>query len=366
MLCLPAGSPKEIARSRVTYSQAMVGRWRRISVGRTRERPLMLRRAGGWTVFLVVGLLVMTGCSRSPEAKKARYLERGDKYAAQEQYPEAILEYRNVLQLDPANERAIRQLGLAHYQLGELGQAFRYLLKAEELAPDNPDVRVKLATIYFLGGRPEEARRELTFVLEKEPKNLEGLALLANMATTPEEVAAAVQRLEAAQADLGDRAKLHMALGVLYLRQQDVGKAERAFQAAVAREPKSVDAHVVLGNFYLSRRDATQAEREFKAAAAIAPTGSLARMRLADFYLLAGRPDEAKRILTEITQKVPDFLPAWRRLAAIALRERNPDESLKVLQILLKKNPSDLEGHFLLGRAPRQARDHRGDSGIPA
>src|SRR5215471_13332553 len=311
MLCLPAGSPKEIARSRVTYSQAMVGRWRRISVGRTRERQLMLRGAGGWTVFLVIGLLMTTGCSRSPEAKKARYLERGDKYAAQEQYPEAILEYRNVLQLD-------------------------------------------------------EAKRELTFVLEKEPKNLEGLSLLANMATTPEEVAAAVQRLEAAQADLGDRAKFHMALGVLYLRQQDVGKAERAFQEAVAKEPTSVDAHVVLGNFYLSRRDAPQAEREFKAAAAIAPTGSLARMRLADFYLLAGRPDEAKRILTEITQKVPDFLPAWRRLAAIALRERNPDESLKVLQILLKKNPSDLEGHFLLGRAPRQARDHRGDSGIPA
>jgi tetratricopeptide (TPR) repeat protein len=70
----------------------------------------------GWTLLLVVGLLVATDCPRSPEVKKARHLERGDKYAAQEQYPEAILEYRNVLRIDPANERAIRQLGLAHYQ----------------------------------------------------------------------------------------------------------------------------------------------------------------------------------------------------------------------------------------------------------
>ena len=51
----------------------------------------MSRRTRGWTCLLVVGLLVVAGCSRSPEAKKARHLERGDKYAAQEQYQEAIL-----------------------------------------------------------------------------------------------------------------------------------------------------------------------------------------------------------------------------------------------------------------------------------
>src|SRR6267143_778052 len=121
----------------------------------------MPRRTRAWISFLVIGLLVAAGCSRSPEAKKARHLERGDKYAAQEQYQEAILEYRNVLRIEPANERAIKQLGLAHYQLGELGQAFRYLLRAEELAPDAPDVRAKLARIYFLGGNADEARREL-------------------------------------------------------------------------------------------------------------------------------------------------------------------------------------------------------------
>ena len=216
----------------------------------------MSRRTRGWALLLVVVLLVVAGCSRSPEAQKARHLERGDKYAAQEQYREAILEYRNVLRFDPANERAIRQLGVSYYQLGELAQAFRYLLKAEELAPDAPDVRLKLGTIYLLGGKADEARREVTFVLEKEPKNLDGLALLASMAATPEEVDAAIRRLETAQADLGDRAKLHLALGVLYLRKQDVARAERAFQEAVAKEPKSVEAHLALGNFYLGKRDA--------------------------------------------------------------------------------------------------------------
>ena len=47
-------------------------------------------------------------------------------------------------EFDPANARAIKQLGLAHYHLGEMAQAFRYLLKTQELTPDDLDVRLKL------------------------------------------------------------------------------------------------------------------------------------------------------------------------------------------------------------------------------
>src|SRR4029450_10843972 len=138
---------------------------------------LMSRHLGVWTILLAVGLLVVAGCSRSPEAQKARYLERGDKYAAREQYREAILEYRNVLRLDPANAHAMRQLGLLHNQLGEFAQAFRFLLKAQELTADDNEVRLKLGGIYLLAGKPDEAREEATSVLAKEPNNVDALAL---------------------------------------------------------------------------------------------------------------------------------------------------------------------------------------------
>src|SRR5213593_4523196 len=99
-------------------------------------------------VFMTV-LVLVAGCSRSPEAKKARHLERGDKYFAREQYREAVIEYANVLRIDGANPRAIRQLALAYYHLGEPAQAFPYLLKSREIEPDNLDVRLKLGTIYL-------------------------------------------------------------------------------------------------------------------------------------------------------------------------------------------------------------------------
>src|SRR5262249_39414010 len=152
----------------------------------------------------------------------------GDKYFAREQYREAIIEYQNVLRIEANNVRALQQSGFAHYQLGELTQSFRYLLKSKELAPDNVDVRLKLGTIYLLARRPDEARAEVTFALERNPKNLELLVLLAGAAATPEEVDRALQRLNGVRADLGDRAKFHVALGSLYLGKKNLLAAEQA------------------------------------------------------------------------------------------------------------------------------------------
>src|SRR5206468_495858 len=141
-------------------------------------------------VLLIVALTLAAGCARSPEAKKARYLARGDVYFQKEQYREAIIEYRNALRIEPTNARAIRQLGMAHYSLGEYGRAFAYLLNASQAAPDDLDVRLKLATLYLAARKLPEAHQEASFVLGKDPKSLDALVLLAGSASTPQEVEA--------------------------------------------------------------------------------------------------------------------------------------------------------------------------------
>jgi len=301
------------------------------------------------TVFLMIAL-VLAGCARTPEAKKARYLERGNRYFKQEQYREAILEYRNVLRLDQKEPAATRQLGLAHYQLGQFGLAFRYLTQAQQLDPDNTEVRLKLASIYVLGGRPDDATAQVEVVLKKEPGNLDALVIFAGAANTPREIDEALARVQAVQPTLGTTAKLHLALAGLYLRKQDPAAAEREFREAVAREPNSVEAHVAMGNFFVSRRDLASAEGEFRTAADLAPMGSPARVRLADFYLLMRRPDDARRVLKQSTEKAPDSLPAWRLLAQLDFAEGKLADAVKSIDVVLKKSPSDVDGHLLRGR----------------
>ena len=245
-----------------------------------------------YTALLIVGLVAVAGCAQSPEAKKARHLTRGDSYFEQHQHAEAIIEYANVLRIDRGNAHAITRIALAYYELGQLGQAFPYLLKARDLDPKNLGVRLKLGTIYLLARRTQDARNETTAILETDPRNFDGLLLSAATVTTPAEVDVEIRRLEDARAAFADRAKLHMSLGVLYLQKRSPDGAERAFREAVAREPKSVEAHIVLADFYASQRDTAQAEREYKAAAALGPVGSMARLKLANFYFAMQKPDE--------------------------------------------------------------------------
>jgi Flp pilus assembly protein TadD len=305
------------------------------------------RRAG---IAVLGGGLLAVGCARSPEAEVARHLARGDSFAASAQYQEAVIEYRNVLRVDQANARALRQLGLAHYQLGEFAEAYPYLLKVRDFRPGDVEVRLDLGTMELGAGKTEEARRDVGEVLTREPMNLRGLTLLAALASTPDEVNEAITRLEAARTALGGRVEIELALGPLFLRKQDVPRAGRAFARAAELDPKSVEAHSALGNFFVGTRNIAHAEREFEAAADLAPIGSPVRMKLADFYIYQGKPAEAKRVLTEVTRPAPEYLPAWRRLAELALDERRYDESLKIARTILEKNPSDVDGHVVMGR----------------
>jgi tetratricopeptide (TPR) repeat protein len=312
----------------------------------------------GWVMLLVALVAIGAGCAQSPDAKKARHLERGDKYFAREKYREAIIEYRNVLRYDESNARAMRQVGMAFYNQRELGQAYPYLLKAKELEPGNIDVHLLIGAIELVRGRFKDAALEANIVLEKDPRHVEGLFLLAGAARSPGEVAAAVRRLEAAQRDLGDKATLDVALSRLYLLMGDEAGAERALQWAVTKEPKAVEARMTLADFYMSRHDTDRAEQEYKAAAELAPPGSPARIRLTDFQLLQQKPEEAKRLLAEITQKAPDYIPAWRRTAEIALKEHRYDECLKAAQVILAKNPSDFDAHLIVGRVHMARREN--------
>ncbi len=79
-------------------------------------------------LLLVLVLVMGAGGCESPQETKVRHLERGDEYFSQAQYQAAVSEYRNALRLHETDEHAIQRLGLAYYQLGELGQSFPLLL----------------------------------------------------------------------------------------------------------------------------------------------------------------------------------------------------------------------------------------------
>jgi tetratricopeptide (TPR) repeat protein len=307
-----------------------------------------MKRQTTWAAFLILAMaLGGSGCGMVKDFRMKRHLKRAEQYYAEKKYKEATIEYRNVLHYDPQNFAAVKKLGLAYYESGQLGEAFPPLRRYHDQNPDDLEVRQKLGTIYLMGRAPDKAREEALAILAKKPLDLDALSLLAEAAHTPEEIDDAIARIEPHRDELGEPDRVARVLGVLYARKPDLPRAEKEFDTAVASKPDSVESHLALARLHLGKHELEAAEKEFKAAADLSKPDSFARLQLADFYLLTHRVDDAKKTLEQITSQAPDAFPAWLRLAEIAYAEKRLDDAQKAVDAVLKPSPDNVTALIL-------------------
>src|SRR5262245_54175418 len=92
-------------------------------------------------ILTVAMALASMSCSfGSSEDKKAKHHERGLAYFQQEKYQEALIEFKNVVQLDSKDADSHYRLALIYLKLGglpNLQAAFAELTRATELDPSN-------------------------------------------------------------------------------------------------------------------------------------------------------------------------------------------------------------------------------------
>jgi len=303
----------------------------------------------------VVMLTILVGaflgaCAEAPDAQRARHLSRGNEYFERGRYKDAVIEYQNVLRFDATNERAIERMGASYHNLGDFRRAFPFLMKARQTNPDDMGVTMKLAAIYLLASRLDDARELAGIILEKDPANLEALQVVAVAARRQNEIAEAAAGFEAARPALEGRAGYHISLAELSLKTRDFTKAEAQLKDALERDAKSVQAHLMLANVYRAKGDRDAALSELKTAVAIEPVTGGARLHLVDFYAGSNDYAKAKEVLNSAKEGDGDYLAARRRLAEAAFIEGKTDDSLAILGDIFKKAPSDVEGHLIRGR----------------
>ncbi len=180
--------------------------------------------------LVLVECLLATGCARSPEAQKARHWS-----AATSTRPSSSTEKRSsstgtsCAATRPMPARCGDRPGVLQARRARAGVPF--LHKAQEIAPDDVEVRLKLGTIYFLArqGREGAAGGRRRFSIATRGISTRS-SLLADVASTRDgSGCAAFRRLETVRAESGDQARIELTLGGLYLRKQDPTSAERAF-----------------------------------------------------------------------------------------------------------------------------------------
>lgn len=81
--------------------------------------------------------LLLSSCSSDPNQRKLSYLKSGQHYFNQKKFQEAVIEFRNAIQIDPRFAEAHYQLARSYQSLKNYNAAYRELLDTVTLAPEN-------------------------------------------------------------------------------------------------------------------------------------------------------------------------------------------------------------------------------------
>ena len=206
-----------------------------------------------WLLAVALTGLAGAGCTKA--LRRARHLSRGDKEFQAQHYDQAEIEYLNVLKVSPGDPVAVRQLGIIYQEEGRVARAQQYLRRACELEPGNIEAHTKRALNALSLGDVKTAMEQATLVLSKKPGDPDALEVLASSAINSNSVRQVEQQIQKLRQADQDRASYHVAFGALWLRRQDLDKAQAEFKKALELDPKCSSALVAMGNFYWARKD---------------------------------------------------------------------------------------------------------------
>ena len=273
------------------------------------------------TLFVGVMILILSGCSQSPQAREAQYLEKGKNEFQKKNYAVAILHLKNAMQAQPRDAEPYYQLGLAYLASSDFNTAAAYFRKASELNPKHTGAQLKLAELMSTSRSKqvvEEAQKRTQDVLTLLPDDIEALNVLAVTELRLGKPESAEAHLEQALRKSPSDLKSSVALAQARLARKDVAGAEEALQQAAEQAPKSPAPRVHLGGFYRALGRTAEAEQQFRQALTLDPKNGPALMSLGAMQVRAGQADQAEQ--------------TYRQVAALPEKQYKPIHALFLFQ----------------------------------
>src|ERR1035441_9330812 len=110
-----------------------------------------MRRIHGKACAVILAGMLLVCCSRSPEARRDKYMEAGKQFLAKKDFSRALLQFKNAAQATPKDAEPYYQMGLAALLLGDLRTGVTSLKRAVGLNPKHAGAQLKLAELMALG-----------------------------------------------------------------------------------------------------------------------------------------------------------------------------------------------------------------------
>jgi tetratricopeptide (TPR) repeat protein len=289
--------------------------------------------------------LVLASCSNL-ETEKVRYLQRGNRYAAEKRdvfNPRAVAAQVELSRLtEPSNPAAGTALARSLVAAGDVARAETEIAELLKRLPHSPVVHALNGTFHASRSNAVAARSSFERALELSPGFLEalgGLTYLDLMAKAPEQ---AIARLEAEIARKPTSAPLLALLARVYSAASDQSKTEQALRRAVSVDPRFTPGYTMLAQLYTQQRRIDEARAEFEGVVQRDPSAVGARTMVGMLLEAQGRQDEARKSYEATVNSTENAPVAANKLAFMyAEQGMNLDVALQLATSAKQRLPDD-------------------------
>ena len=317
------------------------------------RQPVMQRIVVVFSAAVLAGVLV-SGCARSPEVRRDKFMAAGQQYLQKKDYARAILQFRDAAQVMPKDPEVYYQLGIAYAYSRDYNMAVRSFQRTLALNPHHVGAELGISQIYAHTNNPallKDAETRLNALLagpSVSPDTLNTLALTEWQLGNHDE---AIERLEEALAQSPGQLVSSVMLAGAELEGRDAKGAEEVLKKAVIAAPDSSEAHRFLGGFYHSQRKFPQAEGELRKSMELDKKNGMAALELAEVELAMGRKAEAEEIYRHLAT-IDRFQHAF---GAYLFQQGRYEEAIGEFERLAKASPDDRQARTRLIVAYRAA-----------
>jgi tetratricopeptide (TPR) repeat protein len=318
-------------------------------------------------------VLLLPGCT-SREEKLAERLAKSEEYLAAKKVPEALIELRGALKLDPTSADINHRIARVLERQGALPDALFFYQETHRLDPGNFEAALSLAKLQMFTD-PEASKQLIDDVIAKEPRNVlayvrrsewllargdSAAALQAAMTATEIEPSHVLNRI---QLGLVHRARIRE----LALKKEQVPDAlyaealaelDRAI-AQIEKAPDAVDPDWVvrawieranvLATWPARTREASAGYRKAAEVARAWPEQELRALDRAVDHARMTRDAALQRWALERRVEItPGSIPTWIELSKITDAADAPASS--VLARMIEQRPADARAHAAYAR----------------
>lgn len=319
--------------------------------------------------LLVVALtaIMLVGCG-GKEERKAKYLERGKAFIAEDNWDKARVEIKNVLQVDPKSAEAYYLMGQVEDKQQEWAKAFGNYSKAVELDPELIDARLRLAQFYQLqasGYKAQDdrdgeakalgqAQHEIDEILKRDAKHSGARTLRAVMLLREGKADEALTLSEAVMKDDPSYGSVAGLVASLYEQVDKIADAEKVLVAAIGKAKEPIPLKLHLAQLYVREKKNDAAENILREIIAAEPTELTYRMQLAQFMAQTDQTDKAVVVMREAVSADPEDINRYLMLADLLAAKKGVAAAVEYLQQSIAQKPKFPELQLGLARLYEQ------------